>query len=277
MLILNVTAAARSGSQKWAAVQKSARVIQAPYGTPLHILHFAALYYCCPSRACGVLAVFSVGFGSGGVLSVSRFVLFRLALFFCCFFFVFMVSSVSSSSLLPSPLAAALAGARCVVFSGSRSVLPPAAVWAAAVAAVPAAAAVFVGCARGVDLACRVAFPGASVWFASAFGSGRASFARRSVAVVRAAAGSASPVFLSFPGAACPAGVFPSSVSSRCFCGAGSGSWASLAFAVGSGVPSFVFLPAGVAAPAGWGLVPLGGGWFAAGVSGTGVQLSFGL
>src|SRR5690606_34124227 len=97
---------------------------------------------------------------------------------------------------------------------------------------------------------------------ASSFGSGRGAFARRSVAVVRAVASSPAGVWVSFPQSACPAGLLPSRSSSACFCGLGSGSWASLAFAVGLGVPSFVWLPAGVVPPAGWGFLSLGGGWF---------------
>ncbi|HHP7231694.1 MAG TPA: hypothetical protein ACFCUY_12650 [Xenococcaceae cyanobacterium] len=41
-----------------------------------------------------------------------------------------------------------------------------------------------------------------------------------------------------------------------------SGSWASLAFALGLGVPCCVWLPAGVSVPASWGLVSVGGGWW---------------
>jgi len=67
-------------------------------------------------------------------------------------------------------------------------------------------------------------------------------------------------VLVSFPSSACPSGLLPSSSSSRAFCGLGSGSWASLAFAVGSGVPCWVFAPFGV--PSGWGFVAAGGGWF---------------
>jgi len=155
-----------------------------------------------------------------------------------------------------------VSSASCVGFSGSRSPSPASLSALSSVAAfVPSGAAVVVGCASGVDLSVRGLFPGAVVLSVGSgvFGSGRSAFARRSVAVVGRVA-SLGGVWLSFPSSPCPSGLFPSSSSSRCFSGSGSGSWASLAFAVGSGVPCLVFLPPGVSAPS-W-LVPSGGGWF---------------
>ena len=145
-------------------------------------------------------------------------------------------------------------------FSGSRSVVPSGCSVAAAV--VPSGSRVFVGCQRGVDAFFRGRFPFSVVFSASSFGSGPGSFARRSVAVVRAVS-SAGGLWVSFPVGSCPAGLFTSSSSSACFCGSGSGSWASLAFALGCGVPCLVFLGSGVC-PAGWGLSPVSGcpGWF---------------
>lgn len=128
---------------------------------------------------------------------------------------------------------------------------------------------VFVGCAPGADQAARRLFPGAVVSRASEFGRGRGSFAARSVAVVRAVQ-AAGGLWLSFPSGPCPPGLLPSSSPARCFGGFGSGSWASLALAVGLGVPSLLFLPPSVPCPVGFRLVPLGGcspsgvegGWF---------------
>jgi len=150
----------------------------------------------------------------------------------------------------------------CVGFSGSRS-LSGVSRGALSVAAslVSPSASVLVGCAGGVDEFFRSQFPRARVFSASAFGVGRSSFARRSVAVVSAVA-SAGGCWVSFPSSPCPVGLVPSASSSRCFSGSGSGSWASLAFALGSGVPCFICLPAGVSVPAGWGLSSVGGGWF---------------
>jgi hypothetical protein len=102
-------------------------------------------------------------------------------------------------------------------------------------------------------------------------GLGRGAFAARSAAFVSALAASGGVLF-SFPSAGCPSGLVPAASASRCFSGSGSGSWASLAFAVGLGVPAFVWLPAGVAPPAAWGFVSLGGGWWS--LSPSVVQLS---
>jgi hypothetical protein len=144
-----------------------------------------------------------------------------------------------------------------VGFSGSRSVVPPAV--AAALSRVAPSARVVVGCAAGVDRAVRSSWGGAVEVFSADRSLGRGGFARRSAEVVaRVAAGGGAWVF--FPSGACPAAVAPSSVVSRCFCG--SGSWASAALAVGLGCPALCWLPAGVVAPAGWGFVALGGGWW---------------
>lgn len=168
-----------------------------------------------------------------------------------------------------------IASASVVGFSGARSPAPGAAAAVAlAAAAVAPGAVVCVGCQRGVDEFARSAFPGARVFRASSFGAGRGSFAARSVACVRAVAVPGG-LWVSFPASACPAGLAPSPSSSRCFCGAGSGSWASLAFAVGLGVSSLVWLPAGVSPPVGWGFSPVGGGWFSFVPAVAPVQLSF--
>jgi hypothetical protein len=176
-------------------------------------------------------------------------------------------------------LASTLDCASVVGFSGSRSVSSRSPLFAAVGAAcllVPDSASVLVGCAAGVDGLVRSAFPSARVFAVSSgcWGSGRGAFAARSAAFVRALALSGG-VLLSFPalGSVPAAGLVPSSSSSRCFSGGGSGSWASLAFAVGSGVRSFVFLGS-FSAPAGWGLVPTVGwsGWFE--FVPAGVQLS---
>lgn len=169
----------------------------------------------------------------------------------------------------------------CFGFSGSRAPGGAIAVSAlsATAAAVPAGSRVVVGCARGVDAFFRTAFPDAEVFEVASgrWGVGRGAFAARSVACVRAVA-AAGGLWVSFPASACPSGLSPSASSSRCFSGSGSGSWASLAFALGSGVPCLVFCPGEV--PSGWGLAPVPGapGWFGCQVAlGSGsavVQLS---
>lgn len=134
-----------------------------------------------------------------------------------------------------------------------------------------------VGCAAGLDKAVRLAAPAASlqVFRASRFGPGPAvsRLVKRSVAMVQAVAASPSPFMVGFVSVACPPGVAPSPVAGQCFCGGGSGSWATLALAAGLGVPLVVFW-CGPGAPLlpGWGswvaaAGPLAGGWqFAPGV-----------
>lgn len=162
-----------------------------------------------------------------------------------------------------------VSSAPAVGFSGSRSVAPG--VLSLVAGAVTAGVPVLVGCAAGVDAAVRGFFPAARVFSAASFGSGRGSFAARSVAVVRAVS-AAGGLWACFPCSSCPSGLVPSPVSSRAFAGYGSGSWASLAFAVGLGLPCLVWC---FAPPASWGFVSLGGGWwFRCSPVPVGVQLS---
>lgn len=172
--------------------------------------------------------------------------------------FKFFVMVVSSSSRV----ALALRGRVSFGFCGSRSTVPPTGVWSAVLAALPGSFSVSCGCVGGLCALARSSFPGASVFSASSFGFGRSAFAQRSIALVQSVAASPSPVWVSFPASSCPAGLVPSASSSRCFRGLGSGSWASLAFAVGLGVRAVVWLPPGVVFPSGWGALQLGGGWW---------------
>lgn len=164
-----------------------------------------------------------------------------------------------SLSLLPA------AAPAVVGFSGSRR-LPVA--FRPLVARVVASAlaggrSVAVGCVGGADAFVRSAAPGARVFAASAFGSGRAAFVARSVALVRAvAAGGPGSGFAVFPASPCPSGLSPSASPAACFCGLGSGSWASAALAAGLGVPVVVF-------PCGFSSLPLWGAWVPAAASGV--------
>lgn len=145
-------------------------------------------------------------------------------------------------------------------FCGSRSLAPSFAPLVARVVSACAArgAPIAVGCARGADEFVRAAAPSAVVFAvgSGAFGRGRGAFAARSVALVRAVA-AAGGTFVGFVSAPCPAGLAPSSSPSVCFRGLGSGSWASLAFAAGLGLPVFVFLCGTAAALPAW----PGGSW----------------
>jgi hypothetical protein len=135
----------------------------------------------------------------------------------------------------------------CVAFSGSRLSSSSAAVSCRAFLPLLSGfgGSVGVGCACGVDSLVRSAFPSAFVFRVSSFLVGgrvvRASFALRSSALVRWLAAS-SGLLVAFPLGACPVGV---AVSSS-FRGCGSGSWGSVALALGLGCSVLVVLPASV-------------------------------
>jgi hypothetical protein len=156
-------------------------------------------------------------------------------------------------------MAFSLSSFAVVGFSGSRSVVPAAV--GAALSRVAASARVGVGCAEGVDRAVRSEWGGELEVLQADRSLGRGGFARRSAAVVAAVA-AADGCWVCFPSGACPEVVAPSSSASRCFCGGGSGTWASAAYAVGLGCPVLCWLPEGIACPEGWGFVALGRGWF---------------
>lgn len=164
--------------------------------------------------------------------------------------------------MFPDSVLTLIAAAPAVGFSGSRVPAPGAPETIAAVAPLVAPSTeVLVGCQRGIDEIARSYFPGAIVFRASDFGVGKGSFAARSAACVRAVA-AAGGLWLSFPSSPCPSGLFPSSSSSRCFGGFASGSWSSLALALGLGVPCLVWLPPSIPCPVGWGLSAVGAGWW---------------
>ena len=139
-------------------------------------------------------------------------------------------------------------------FSGSRSPCPAAA--AALSDLLPLISPysrISVGCADGIDRLVRDFFSGSPslLVFSVAsgrFGSGRSAFARRSVACIRSIAAGDRGLLVALPSSpACPAGVLPA----RRFFGAGSGTWGSAAFALGSGRRLLLWLP-GSAAPPAW-------------------------
>ena len=135
----------------------------------------------------------------------------------------------------------------CVAFSGSRVGSSCASVSCRAFLPVLGGflGSVGVGCASGVDSLVRSAFPSASVFRVSSFLVGgrvaRASFALRSSALVSWCASSGG-LLVAFPLGACPVGV---AVSSS-FRGCGSGSWGSVALALGLGCSVLVVSPVGV-------------------------------
>jgi hypothetical protein len=101
---------------------------------------------------------------------------------------------------------------------------------------------VFVGCADGVDAVVRSSFSPASLSVFSVSKSeasrlGGSAFAARSARLVQSVAESHG-VLVACPLGACPDGVEPS----RSFRGFGSGSWGSVALAVGLGCPVLVIV-----------------------------------
>jgi hypothetical protein len=134
----------------------------------------------------------------------------------------------------------------CVAFSGSRACGSSASLSCRSFLPVLGgfSASVGVGCASGVDSLVRSAFPSASVFSVSSFLVGgrvcRASFARRSSALVSWCASSGG-LLVAFPLGACPSSVAPSAS----FSGGGSGSWGSVALAVGLGCSVLVVVPSG--------------------------------
>lgn len=163
-----------------------------------------------------------------------------------------------------------LGGFSSVGFSGSRHLAGQSWQLCRSLAAQAAAAgcAVSVGCARGADAAARFGAPGARVFSVGLFVAPgipfAAALARRSSAFVRALSQSPAPLLISFPISSCPAKLLPGRSWRSGF---GSGSWASLALAVGLGVPVCVFLPAGLQPPSSWGVWsqsltgPFAGSW----------------
>jgi hypothetical protein len=125
----------------------------------------------------------------------------------------------------------------CVGFTGSRSLGPT---WSALVGQVVGAVAssgrgIAVGCAPGADALVRALAPGARVFAASDYGTGRWAYAARSQALVRAVLASGPGAGLvGFVAGPCPRSIVPSHrwVSGE----TPSGSWSTLALGVGAGL-----------------------------------------
>ncbi len=110
---------------------------------------------------------------------------------------------------------------------------------------------VAVGCARGLDAIVRQLVP--SAWVFNAESQRPRDLVKRSASLVKAVAASEFPTMLIWPGCKCPRTVCPSKSVSLCFCGGGSGSWATAAFAAGHGVPLFIFGVQVQSLPLSWG------------------------
>ncbi|MBE9170872.1 hypothetical protein IQ238_26285 [Pleurocapsales cyanobacterium LEGE 06147] len=145
-----------------------------------------------------------------------------------------------------------LSSLRSIGFSGSRSPSSGAVLaLSELLPLVPRGCRVSVGCAAGVDSLVRSYFRSSSSLLvfsvvSGRFGSGRSAFARRSMACVRSVARGDRGCLVALPSSpSCPAGVRPS----RSFFGGGSGTWGSVAFALGSGRSVLLWLPSGCLPP----------------------------
>lgn len=129
-------------------------------------------------------------------------------------------------------------------FSGSRALRGPQWVQARSLAARAArVSAVLVGCARGADAAARAGAPDAIVFRAAS--SAPRDLVARSIQMVSVLSGSPSPLLVALPGRPCPAGVRVAARWQSC----GSGSWSTIALALGRGCPVYVI---GAYWPAAW-------------------------
>lgn len=137
-------------------------------------------------------------------------------------------------------------------FSGSRSVVPPH--LADFINSVPRGGLICVGDAKGVDAAVQsiaATGPGTvKVFRVSSYpaSSYTGSLALRSAACVREVS-EKQGLWVAFPSEKCPSSLRPSASVSQCFCGTRSGTWASLAFAVGSACDCLLVLPPSVEPP----------------------------
>lgn len=115
---------------------------------------------------------------------------------------------------------------------------------------------VVTGCANGADAAVRSAVPSATIFRASDFGSGKSSFARRSIAMIDSLPSGS--ILVAFPDKSCPGKLSPNASASRCFCGSGSGTWATIAYAAGRGHEIYLYYDT----PPAWGKWTLANGIF---------------
>jgi hypothetical protein len=125
------------------------------------------------------------------------------------------------------------------VFAGSRSC--QLSVFAAhdTVKALPYAATVAVGDAKGVDEAVSAAYPAATVHRVESPSAGKFAFAKRTQALIQAQPYPSVTLLCAFPSGPCP---YVVQVSRR-FAGGGSGTWGAVALALHRGLAVLVFVP----------------------------------
>ncbi|MBH8564455.1 hypothetical protein I8748_20095 [Nostoc sp. CENA67] len=120
---------------------------------------------------------------------------------------------------------------------------------------------ILVGDARGIDQYIRENCTTATVFKVSDYWSGniqKAAFAVRSQAMVKSLS-SKNGLLVGFPSSPCPEGL---KISKNSFSGYGSGTWATLAYALALNVDCLLWLPDKMQPPQQWGLVAAGDGWW---------------
>lgn len=119
---------------------------------------------------------------------------------------------------------------------------------------------ILVGCARGVDEYVRNNCSSAIIFKVKDYWQGglnKAAFAVRSQAMVKNLS-SKNGLLIGFPSSPCPEGL---KISKNAFNGYGSGTWATLAYALALDIDCLLWLP-GEMQPPQWGLVAAGNGWW---------------
>lgn len=112
----------------------------------------------------------------------------------------------------------------------------------------------YVGCASGVDQYTRLHRAGAQVLEAKDHGPGIVGIVRRSQALARKIAATNGGLIVGLPYQPCPTGLVPSRHGSACFNGSGSGTWATLAYAIGLGCKALIWIDHKTNPPEAWAL-----------------------
>lgn len=160
--------------------------------------------------------------------------------------------------LTPAGLVRLVVEARTLGISGSRAPDPGSLAALADLAGLAPDAPLIVGDQRGIDAAAAGHWPHAQVE-RRADDTPRALVAR-SIQMLDRLGAEARPLLAAFPARPCPARVAPG--PRWCSGQPPSGTWSTLALAVGRGLPAAVWLPEPLLPPLEWKLRYLGGGWW---------------
>lgn len=132
---------------------------------------------------------------------------------------------------------------RTAGFTGSRMLPRPDVVRCANIAEVAMnfGLKILVGDAPGCDITVRRAAPLAIVFRHDPNLPKRAALAYRSIQMIDTLARSTAPILIAYPDRPCPEALRPSRRPGDCFNGSGSGTWATVCYALGQGVPVVVW------------------------------------